>query len=274
MPEDLPEEVTEISDFSFLIFGEKKIGKTTLVSKFPKVFFFPTEPGTKAIRVFQPLDKKGHRKVIDSWQEFEGYVNGYLEYVGDRYGANCVDVADGAYELCFDYMCKNVLFVDHPQDANDYGKSWKEITKEFKRVMGKLIASPGGHVSLSHVKVRETEHWFTGDQWEQIKSSLSGAGHEYITATVDLWAYYGYFRNERRLWITGNEKLDAGNRIQEMGRFRDKESGELINYIPMGKSAEEGYDNLLKAFENDLTVEPDRPKAKKLKRKKKVKKSS
>ena len=41
----------ELRAFSMLIYGSKKIGKTTLASRFPNPYFLALEPGTKALRV-------------------------------------------------------------------------------------------------------------------------------------------------------------------------------------------------------------------------------
>lgn len=239
-----------LEDYSWLIFGKKKIGKTTLIAQFENVFLFPTEPGSKAISVYQPTDKKGNPRVLDSWPLFCGYVDGYLEDT-ETYGPSCVDIIDKAYELAFDHTC-HVLGIEHPNDEKDYGKSWQAINKECMRVVKKLLADRRGCFLLSHVKQREVENPLTGEVSEKLFCSLSGRIHEEITGIVDVWAYYGYHKTERRLWINGHEDIDCGTRIEN--RFLDSETGKQLSYIPMGDSPAESKENLLKAFENEIST--------------------
>lgn len=255
MPTEKSELSQKLSDYSILLFGKKKIGKTTLAAEFPNVFYLPTEPGNKSISVFQPLDKQGKGKVLETWAEFCSYVEGYLK---DRktYGASCVDVMDKAYQIGFAHMCE-VLGIEHPNDEKDYGKSWQAINNEVMRVIRRLIGDPRGCILISHEKVREVEDKITGEVKDVVQCSLSGRIHDEITGIVDIWAYYTYKDRERRLYIRGEENIDCGTRLTE--RFLDKESGEPLLYIPMGDSPKEGYENLLKAFDNDLSLE--RPKA-------------
>jgi hypothetical protein len=271
MPTEKSKVSDRLEDYSWLLFGKKKIGKTTLAAQFPNVFFFPTEPGGKAISAYQPLDEEGHQKVIETWSEFCGYVEGYRKKK-KTYGPSCVDVVDKAYQMCFAHMCDNILHIEHPNDEKDYGKSWQAINNECMRVVKQLVADPRGCVLISHAKVREVEDPLTGATRDILQCTLSGRIHDEITGIVDIWAYYGYKGNERRLYIRGSEDIDCGVRLGMDDRFVDSETGDPLEYIPMGGNPKESYENLLKAFANELSVERHDHKVKKGGKKIKIKK--
>ncbi|HOK47887.1 MAG TPA: AAA family ATPase, partial [Bryobacteraceae bacterium] len=42
-----------LGDYSILIYGPTKIGKTTLASQFPEALFLATEPGLNALEAYQ-----------------------------------------------------------------------------------------------------------------------------------------------------------------------------------------------------------------------------
>src|SRR5215211_4312392 len=77
-------------DYSTLLFGEKKIGKTSLAAKLPKTFFMMTEPGGKALSI--------HQAPVTSWKEYLGYVK-LLKRDGGRFDTVCVDTIDLLYKL-------------------------------------------------------------------------------------------------------------------------------------------------------------------------------
>jgi hypothetical protein len=53
--------------FMTLLYGPPKIGKTTLVSKFEKAYFLPTEPGYKNLKV--------RKSPINNWATFIKWIS-------------------------------------------------------------------------------------------------------------------------------------------------------------------------------------------------------
>jgi hypothetical protein len=84
-------------------------------------------------------------------------------------------------------------------------------------------------------------------EYNIITSTMKNQAASFFDAVVDVWAYYGYKGKQRTLYISGDEGTNAGVRLKE--RFLTPE-GKRIEEIPMGKSEEEAYKNLVKAFEN------------------------
>jgi hypothetical protein len=229
---------TKLSEYSLLLFGEKKIGKTSFAAQFPDAMFLMFEPGGKALRIYQAL--------VSDWPTFVAYVD-ELEESDGRFTTVVLDTVDLAYDRCFSHVCSE-LGIDHPNDERDYGKTWGVIENEFIKQLSRLLNMVGGTVFLSHDQLREVTHR-DGTQYDRLGPSMPKQASRFLEGVVDIWAYYGYWGRERRILIRGDELIGAGCRLEE--NFRTL-SGEPVVTIPGGASAKEAYQNFTKAFRNKL----------------------
>jgi len=237
---DLSVPSDNLGDYTVLIHGEKKIGKTSLSSFFPGAHFFMFEPGAKALAIYQ--------RAVTEWSQFKEYRK--LISNQKKFRTAVIDTGDIAYDRCMDYTCRR-LGIDHPGDENDYGKSWKAVKEEFVREIAGL-ASCMGLVVLSHSQEVELKRR-DGTKYHRIQPSLSGQARAVLEGLVDIWCYYEYRDGHRVLVIAGDDHVAAGHRLER--RFRTT-SGDAIRSIPMGMSAKEGFDNFMVAFNNkQRTVE-------------------
>ncbi len=114
------------SDYSMLIYGRKKIGKTTLCAELPNPFFISTEPGTKALRV--------RSSNVSNLSEIESLVS-QLEVkfaAGERYCETIIiDTIDLVYDFAWEAVCKKKM-IGHPSEEKDFGATWKEIRDGFR----------------------------------------------------------------------------------------------------------------------------------------------
>jgi AAA domain len=234
-----------LSDYLLFIYGEKKIGKTSLCSNFPMPLHIFFEPGGKGLETYamEPAN----------WAEFVAIVDLLCSESGDAFQTVIIDTADIAYEMCFDFVCDREGF-EHPHDQNDFGKSWKKISKEFITQFMRIVKNAQkGMVVLSHAKEAEFVTRYHGT-WNKTVPTLSGAAVAWLTGAADLNAYYGHYINpetnkrERRLLVEGSSDIEGGGRMMKHN-FRTT-SGEQIVSINMGHSDEEAYTNLLNAFLN------------------------
>lgn len=225
-----------LQDYSMLLFGRPKIGKTDLTSHFPDTFHLMTEPGGKALSLFQ--------RPVTNWREFTGYVR--LLEKDKRFRTVAVDTVDMAYKFCFDHMTQK-LGVDHPSEEA-YGKGWAAIRDEFVRWMTRLMASGKGVILVSHDVERKIKQR-GGMEYDRIVPTLSGQGRDIVEPMVDLFFYYQYDGDDRVLTIVGDEHIAAGHRLGRNFRYPD---GTPIKEIPMGRSAAEAHQNLVAAFQNKL----------------------
>jgi hypothetical protein len=226
---------SNLSDFILLIHGFKKIGKTTLASKFPEAFFLCFEPGTKSLSVFKREPR--------SWEEFISYVD-LLEGT-DKFKTVVIDTVDEAYEMCFDYCCRKYN-MEHPGDE-EWGKGWKYISKELSAQFGRLFRLGRGVILISHSKEKEVKPRY-GRKYTRIEPTLGGQAAKYFEGITDIWAYYCFSpKGNRMLILEGDQLIAAGRRMEE--NFITSK-GERVISIPMGKSSTEAYQNFLTAFHN------------------------
>jgi len=236
LPKEKSIPCSKLQDYSILLYGEKKIGKTSLSSMFPKAFFMLCEPGGKALSLYS--------RPVRSWMEFKTYVN--LLIKSKEFENVVIDTADYSYEYCFDYVCKKEL-MKHPSDEA-WGKGWKAIKKEYAVEINKLLHSGKGVIFISHSREEEVKKR-GGEAFNRTASTLGGQAKELLEGLVDVWAYYTYEGANRVLIIQGDDYIDAGHRIEDRFLYTD---GTPIKKILMGHSKEEAYRNFTAAFENKL----------------------
>jgi hypothetical protein len=236
-----------LQDYSILLFGEKKIGKTTLASMFDRAYFLSTEPGTKALAVF--------KSDIHDWRSFRAAVKALRK---DRtYRTTVVDTVDLAYKMCEKYVCDQ-LGIEHVSEA-DWGKGWAGVREEFESTLRDLIAAPGkGTILISHAVEKEIKRR-DGSKYDRIQPTMANIARDISEAMVDIWAYFSYDGDRRTLTIRGDDHITAGHRLQTRFRYKGKE----VVTIDMGQSKEEAYRNFLLAFDNKYPIpdEQEKPEA-------------
>lgn len=250
-----PSEV--LQDYSILLFGEKKIGKTTLASMFQDNLLLCSEPGAKSLDVYK-MD-------VRSWKEFKKIVR--LLRADKRFRTVTVDTVDLLFKLCDAQVCQT-LGIDHVSEA-EWGRGWSAVRDEFTSVMADLMGLGKGVILISHSTEKEIKPR-SGPKYDRIQPTMPNTARDICEAMVDIWGYFHYDGHDRVLTIRGDEHITAGHRLQT--RFRH--NGKELETISMGTTKEEAYKNFIDAFNNKYvpatTVEePREPKVvKKLKVKK------
>lgn len=238
LPTEKRKPTTKIEDFTWLIYGDKKIGKTSLTSCFPNALIYSFEPGTKALEVFA-VD-------IPNWDIALTY-NDTLVNEDHNFQNIVIDTGKIAYDRCMQYTCKS-LDIKHPGDLG-FGKGWHALAKNFEKMHLDITGLGLGLVILAHDKTAENE-LPSGLTQTRIEPDLSGAALSFYQGMVDIIARYHYINGERFLTIRGDEDTVAGCRMSKNFLTPD---GEKIFRIPMGTSEEEAYKNLYNAFHNKQT---------------------
>lgn len=250
----------ELHRYPIILYGEKKIGKTTLLSQFPKAYSF----------MFEPNDSyELYKNDIVDWQDFVELVPQFL--AGEHDFESCwIDNGRNCYELAMDFVCK-ASNCSHPQEKNDYGQTWSKVFKEFSLPIRQLMQSQYGFGVTCHQTELEIETR-TGRTFVQIVPDLSKAAARLFCGEIYNIFYYHYEGTKRFLQIQGDDYVTAGHRMK--GHFLTT-SGELVHRIPMGNSEEEAYENLIRAFDNKQikTYAPETKEKKEREKKKSYKKS-
>lgn len=239
LPDEKSVPSVALGDYTWLIYGEMKIGKTSLAAEFEDALFCFFEPGGNGLEIFSVP--------CPSWATFKEVLKQLKET--DRFKTVVIDTVDLSYAACLDYV-GNVQGFEHPADMNDFGKSWQMVSKEFSSTINELVSTGRGVLFISHAKEVEFQPE-RGLKYNKIIPAMSNQARTFITGFVDMIAYYGYYGTERRLVIRGSDKVDAGHRMAGHFRVIDGEESQHVYSIPMGESAAEGYANILRAFNNE-----------------------
>ena len=238
----------DLQEYTILVYGREKIGKTSFFCSFPDALFLTTEPGTKNLEIFEFNADDGACK---NWALIRRAVD-LLEKT-DRFKNVIFDTVDRAYDMCLDYVCSK-RGIEYPgEDAagkQDWGKSWKAVKGEFIDVVHRILQTGRGLCFTSHATESEISTR-SGDKYTRIYPSMSGQARKVIEALVDLFFYAEYVRNSdgetSRVLITeGDETIWAGQR---------KCPHPIPRFIPILE--EEGYSVLNDAFQGeDVGLDP------------------
>lgn len=244
---DLPEKAAmpgeKFEDYTMLIYGERKIGKTSLLAQFKKPFFFMFDPEAVAVKVKQ--------RYCPTWTHFQVYIEKLrkkLEKNPDYCRTVVIDTGYMAYERCWDW-CVNEMGIEDPRDKS-WATGWKFIEREFRRVHNDLFDLGLSFQVTAHSDIREKQTK-SGEKYDRITAQLGGQAHKFYMSPANVVAYFHYNDDGKRvLALKGSADLDAGNQIS--GHFLYKGTNKPVREIPMGKSPEQAYDNLINAFNNKL----------------------
>lgn len=238
LPDDFSEPSDNFFDYSWLIYGERKIGKTSLLQMFDGHFFLMFEKGAKGLRT--------RRRYVENWNEFNKYLD-LLESNPSYSKMNIIDTGGECYEQCLIQTKADLQLEDIRDKA--WGGGYVEIRQRFALAHERLFRLPAGFAVTAHSEVKTIKpKW--GAEYDKISIQLSGQAFKYYAGVVDTIAYYHYDDNGNRiLTIRGDETVEAGTRCEGHFLYPD---GTPIKDIPMGNSKEEAYANLVSAFNNEL----------------------
>lgn len=162
-----------LADLTVLVYGQTKIGKSTLCSNAENALFLATEPGLNALDVYQAP--------IQTWEDL---LNACAE-IGDGkhpFKTVVIDTIDNAYKFCTDYILRKFK-VEHESDLT-YGKGYAIVNNEFQRVLTKLAFLPYGLFLISHAKEIEVETR-TG-KYTRIVPTLPDKARKIVLGMVDM----------------------------------------------------------------------------------------
>lgn len=229
----------DISGYSIFLYGKQKTGKTSLTAQLPSTLHFFFEPSGTDYELFAVEPK--------NWDEFVGFID-TLEKGEHEFKTFVLDVVDLAYEMCMTHLL-TLQGMTKPSES-PYGAIYGEVKTEFRKQMQRL-AFLGGLVCVSHAKEKRIESR-KGD-YDLIAPTAANGCTEIISKWADLTAYYAVDADgSRKLHISPSVEYEAGNRMET--RFKNKSDGRPLEFIPMGRTSKEAFENFMKAFRNELEV--------------------
>lgn len=195
-----------------LIYGQPKIGKTTLAAQFPRNLLLAFEPGYNALnnKMVQPITK---------WAEFRTVLK-QLERpeIQEKFDTITIDTADIAWDYCEKYICASNISDsgEVPKAIGDipWGKGYDLCKKEFDSALRRIAMLGYGLVIISHETTRtiKTE---SGQEYQRIMPTLAERPKLIVNRLVDIIAYLRLSEEDgkRYIYTRGNEKFEAGARF-------------------------------------------------------------
>lgn len=206
----------DLTGKSFLIYGDRKVGKTTCASRFPKSLILAFEKG------YDELDDV-NAQPINSWKEaLEIKKALLLEAKEEREGKGertfitvCVDTVDLAYDMCEAYilMKEGVDYLDETEKMRGYRATSREYDKFFQEI----VKAGYTLVCISHSTTKQVKE--NGKKYDRTIPTLPDRGFLVVSRLVDVCAYATFedepedpLNPKRYLILRGSKELEAGCR--------------------------------------------------------------
>ena len=220
-------------DFTMLISGASKIGKSTLCAEVPGALFLATEPGLNALDVYQTP--------INSYPDFLAACK-EIAKGKHTFKTIIVDTIDNLYRFISEDICKKQN-ITHESDLG-YGKGWSMVNSEFQRILTRLAHLPYGLILISHSQEIAIETR-TGNR-TKIVPSLPDKPRKILTSLVDFIFYCD-------IEVTKNENGESQfRRVLRTKPTHEYEAGDRTGRLP--ETIELNYQALSSAFKKALTT--------------------
>lgn len=205
----------DLSGKSFLLYGERKSGKTSNAIKFPKHIVLGFEKGWNMLSgvMGQPINKWSEALSVKKQllKDVKAVEDGVKKET--TYKTVIIDTADLAYMMCEQHILdkENVEYLDETEKMRGY----KAVKKEFNLFLQDFVKAGYTLVVIAHSETKQIK--INGEKLERTQPLVDKRGFEVIAGLVDV---IGYAANETdkdgnsvmTLTMRGNEFLEAGSR--------------------------------------------------------------
>lgn len=201
-----------LENYTTLIYGPSKIGKSTWCSQAGGALFLATEPGLNHLEVFSVG--------VQSWQALLDACA--LLAKGDHeFKTIILDTIDNAYKMCSEHICGKTKVL-HESDLG-YGKGYALVNNEFQRVLNKLAFLPYGLILVSHSQEKDVDTRV--GKVTKIVPTLPNKAREIVMGLVDVILFCdleevvdpdGKASYRRVVRTKPNRNYDAGDRTGKL----------------------------------------------------------
>jgi hypothetical protein len=202
LPTTKSKPVTDIHEYSFLIYGQPKSGKSTFASHFDNAIFIATEPGHKFLEVYKVSPK--------SWTDINSvFTELYQQRDDKKFKTIIIDTIDNLWQMA-EAAVEKENSVKYVHDL-EFGKGSRFSRSKVMKWINLLGQCGYGIVFLSHEKYSEAEE--DGIKFSRKDITLSGASRKDVSGFCDFILYFYINKDGKRLIKTkGNKELNAGDR--------------------------------------------------------------
>ena len=246
-----------------VIYGQEKIGKSTLASNFPNPVFIDTEDGTMNLDVSRAPKPQSWTALLGTIDSLNKNQQGFKTLV--------IDSVDWAQALCVQH-----ILAAHPKDGValnsieelGYGRGYVYLAEEFGRLLTaltELTKATGMHiVVVCHAAIRKfelPEEGGTYDRWE-LKLERRPASGTSVQAIVKEWADLLLFASYKTMVIeqeSGKKKASGEKRVLRTQHTAVWDGGNRYNLKPEIPMVWESLEHL---FSDTTVAQAPKPKAK------------
>jgi hypothetical protein len=229
---------------SWLLYGVKRIGKSSLAARFPGAIVFKFEIASQRV--------KSVNVDCPSWGHFLRYIE-LLRTEKAQHGdawkreVAVIDTPFEAYARCKEYVCKK-NGITYTSDDKAYGGIWDKISAEFRRAHMELTALGLGLIIVCHDEVRECSTR-AGQKFDMVIPKLSKQADDLYRAIIENVIYYHYRDKQRWMTIRGSDYIFAGVTGDADDPVFLTPSGAPIYAVYAGETSQQAFTNLKTAYE-------------------------
>ena len=244
----------KLEDYVISIYGNAGCGKTSLAAQFPGYVVAAFEPHRKGIEMRKVdipyVSLSGYEKSGDyrPFQKFCSFIEQAMEDPSVK--GIAIDTFNLLFQSAEDFACDE-QGIKSPNDANDYGKTWRKIQSMVRDIIMVYRTSEKGLVFIDHsvtVDAEENNEEFRLTQ-PNLRDSQTGS-LPIIKESTDMIIYYGVRKGGNRfMQIQPSTNVFCKSNID--GHFMTPK-GEQLKQFDVGGSPQKAYQDLKRAFNNEL----------------------
>lgn len=209
----------DLSGKSFLIYGDKKSGKTSNAVKFPKPILVAFEKGYNMLSgvMAQPINK--WKEALDVKKQLLKDAKAVEDGEKDEtvFKTVIVDTADLAYDMCEAYILakEGVDYLDETESKRGY----KAVEREYDAYFQDIVKAGYTLVVISHSDTKQIKE--NGEKYDKTQPTVDKRGLKVLARLVDVIGYSTFEptesgENRMVLYLRGSKELEAGSRNKYM----------------------------------------------------------
>ena len=231
-----------MEEYTILLYGSPKIGKTTFCSQFDEPLFILTEAGTNALSVYEAK--------VNTWLEFKLL----LKEIADAVNAGkfvqktiVIDTFDNLCTLCTDFVMKEAG-VTHPSELG-FGKGYDLCKREMSKALNFLALLPTGLILTSHERIEEVKT--RTSVYNKALPSANSTYRKLVLGMSDLILY------AHTVQVVDKEtRIPREVRVLETKASENWESGDRTGLLPA--SIEFNFNSFKEAWDAGLNKKNDK----------------
>lgn len=209
----------DLSGKSFLIYGDKKSGKTSNAVKFPRPILVAFEKGYNMLSgvMAQPINK--WKEALDVKKQLLKDAKAVEDGEKDEtvFKTVVVDTADLAYDMCEAYILakEGVDYLDETESKRGY----KAVEREYDSYFQDIVKAGYTLVVISHSDTKQIKE--NGEKYDKTQPTVDKRGLKVLARLVDVIGYSTFESTENGenrmvLYLRGSKELEAGSRNKYM----------------------------------------------------------